>query len=76
MLYNQIHYNNTLCYDFRMQVGRRLGPLHWTAVGEAIGREHFRTDNNMSIGRSISAGEIGRPLLVRDGRETSSLPRG
>lgn len=62
--------------DFCLQVGRRLGPVHGTAVGESVGREHFGTDDHVSVGRSIRAGEVGRPLLVRDGRGTPSVQRG
>jgi hypothetical protein len=58
-----------------MQVDRRLGPIHRTAFGKAVGRKHLGTDDHMPVGRSILAGEIGRSLLVRNERETSSVQR-
>lgn len=68
--------STTLLVLGSLQVGGRLGPVHRTAVGEAAGRRNFGTDDHVPVGRSISAVENGRPLLVRNGRETSSVRRG
>jgi len=59
-----------------IQVYRRLGPVHGVTFGEAAGRKHPGSDDHVPVGRSIPASEIGRSLLVRDGRETSGVRRG
>jgi len=61
---------------YMKQVSRRFGPVHRAAFRKAAGRKHLGTDDYMPVGRSIPAGEIRWPLLVRDRRETSSIRRG